>query len=61
MQTAERTERIERKVKMSFTKGERDARAHHERQSRLGLPPTPTAARHLANHLRKKALWQFGK
>ena len=58
MQTAERNER---KIKMSFTKGERDARAQHERHSRLGLPATPTAARHLANHLRKKALWQFGK
>jgi hypothetical protein len=51
----------ERKVKMTFTKGERAARALAEKNSRLGLPSTPTAARHLANHQRKKNLWQYGK
>ncbi len=52
---------MQAKVKMTFTKGERAARALSERNSRLGLPATPTAARHLAKHQKKRQLWQYGK
>jgi hypothetical protein len=49
------------KIRMALTKGERAARDHAEKNSRLGLPATPADARHLANYRRKMHLWQYGK
>jgi len=47
--------------RVTFIKGERDARRDSEEAMRKGLPIAPTAARHLQNALRKMNLMRYGK
>ena len=46
---------------ITFTKGERAARRDAEEAMRMGLPITPTTARHLATARRKMNLLRYGK